>query len=46
MYGSGTAYRVQEGDVLAFPGDQAHSYSNTGNRKAVCVSVVALAAGA
>jgi len=36
-------YRVQEGDVLAFPGDQAHSYSNTGSQKAICLSVVALA---
>ena len=43
VYVAGTAYRVQEGDVLAFPGDQAHSYNNTGNRKAVCLSVVALA---
>ena len=42
VYVGGTAFCVQEGDVLAFPGDQAHSYNTTGNRKAVCLSVVAL----
>ncbi|PWT89181.1 MAG: DNA-binding protein [Acidobacteria bacterium] len=45
VYVAGEKYRVQEGDVLAFPGDQAHSYSNTGKQKAVCLSVVALALG-
>lgn len=39
----GDRYRVQEGDVLAFPGDQPHSYQNTGNAKAIGFSVVALA---
>lgn len=39
----GERYRVGEGDVLAFPGDQPHSYHNTGDAKAVCFSVVALA---
>jgi transcriptional regulator with XRE-family HTH domain len=40
---AGQSYRVGEGDVLAFPGDQAHSYQNTGTRRAVGFSVVALA---
>lgn len=40
---AGEAFRVKTGDVLAFPGDQAHSYLNTGARKAVGFSVVALA---
>ena len=43
VYVGGTRYCVQEGDVLAFPGDQAHSYTNTGRTKAICLSVVALA---
>lgn len=43
VYVAGERYRVQEGDVLAFPGDQAHSYHNTGNKRAICLSVVTLA---
>jgi quercetin dioxygenase-like cupin family protein len=43
VYVAGNRYCVEEGDVLAFPGDQAHSYTNTGNKKAICLSVVALA---
>ena len=39
----GEKFRVGEGDVLAFPGDQAHAYQNSGSGKAVCFSVVALA---
>jgi transcriptional regulator with XRE-family HTH domain len=39
----GERHRVGEGDVLAFPGDQPHSYHNTGSSKAVCFSVVVLA---
>jgi transcriptional regulator with XRE-family HTH domain len=39
----GRQYRVEEGDVLAFPGDQPHSYQNTGASKAIAFSVVALA---
>lgn len=39
----GQAFRVREGDVLAFPGDQPHSYHNTGSRPARAFSVVALA---
>lgn len=40
---AGEAYRVGPGDVLAFPGDQAHSYLNSGSKKAIGFSVVALA---
>ena len=40
---AGEKHRVQEGDVLAFPGDQPHSYLNTGVVRAVCFSVVTLA---
>ncbi len=39
----GERHRVSEGDVLAFPGDQPHSYHNTGPSRAVCFSVVVLA---
>jgi transcriptional regulator with XRE-family HTH domain len=39
----GEQYQVEEGDVLAFPGDQTHSYQNTGAGKAVGFSVVLLA---
>jgi transcriptional regulator with XRE-family HTH domain len=44
VFVAGEQYRIEAGDVLAFPGDQAHSYRNTGERSAVCFSVVALAA--
>ncbi|MBI3803086.1 MAG: helix-turn-helix transcriptional regulator [Nitrospirae bacterium] len=40
---AGEAFCVRSGDVLAFPGDQAHSYQNTGREKAVGFSVVVLA---
>jgi quercetin dioxygenase-like cupin family protein len=40
---AGRAYAVQEGDVLAFPGDQSHSYSNSGRGRSVSISVVVLA---
>jgi XRE family transcriptional regulator, regulator of sulfur utilization len=39
----GETFVVQKGDVLAFPGDQMHSYENTGDVRAICVSVVVLA---
>lgn len=42
---AGSAYRVQTGDVLAFPGDERHSYHNTGRVKSICLSVVTLAHG-
>lgn len=34
---------LDEGDVLAFPGDQPHLYRNVGNKRAICISVVAIA---
>jgi transcriptional regulator with XRE-family HTH domain len=40
---SGERYRLEPGDVLAFPGDQPHSYFNPGRTKADCISVVVLA---
>jgi transcriptional regulator with XRE-family HTH domain len=40
---SGDKYRVSPGDVLAFSGDQPHSYHNVGKGKAECLSVVVLA---
>ena len=39
----GNSYRVGAGDVLAFQGNQAHSYHNTGTRRAICISIVVLA---
>ena len=39
----GAQYQLEEGDVLAFPGDQPHAYHNAGDSKAVGFSVVALA---
>lgn len=40
---AGEKYALEAGDVLAFPGDQHHSYQNIGNGKAHCLSVVAIA---
>jgi hypothetical protein len=40
---AGESFKVAEGDVLAFPGDQAHAYLNPTGKKAVGFSVVALA---
>jgi transcriptional regulator with XRE-family HTH domain len=36
-------FRLEKGDVLAFPGDQPHAYENTGTGRATCISVVVLA---
>lgn len=41
---SGERYRVEEGDVVAFRGDQRHSYGNPGDRVAIGYSVVLLVA--
>jgi transcriptional regulator with XRE-family HTH domain len=41
----GAWYELVEGDVLAFPGDQAHSYRNIGKGMAIGMSVVAFALG-
>ncbi len=38
-------HELQPGDVLSFPGDQAHTYHNPAGTRAVGISVVALALG-
>lgn len=40
----GEDFHLDAGDVLAFPGDQNHSYSNPGTTRNVCLSVVILPA--
>jgi len=40
VYVAGNLYAVQAGDVLAFPGNQPHSYLNTQFAPAVAISVV------
>jgi XRE family transcriptional regulator, regulator of sulfur utilization len=40
---AGKSFQVKQGDVLAFQGDQAHSYFNSGTKKSVCISIVVLA---
>lgn len=40
---SGDVFRLSPGDVVAFRGDQNHSYANRGRKTAVAYSVVALA---
>lgn len=36
----GEAFKVEHGDVLAFPGNQPHSYRNSGAGRALALSVV------
>jgi transcriptional regulator with XRE-family HTH domain len=43
LVASGDRFELQPGDVVAFRGDQRHSYANPGSRVAVGYSVVALA---
>jgi transcriptional regulator with XRE-family HTH domain len=43
LVAAGEKWRLEEGDVVAFRGDQRHSYANLGTKKAVGYSVVALA---
>jgi transcriptional regulator with XRE-family HTH domain len=40
LVASGQSFRLAEGDVVVFPGDQRHSYLNVGSRRAVGYSVV------
>jgi transcriptional regulator with XRE-family HTH domain len=42
LVASGESFRVNEGDVVVFRGDQRHSYTNTGRKIAVGYSVVLL----
>lgn len=43
LLAAGERWRLQPGDVLAFRGDQRHSYANPGTRTAIAYSVVVLA---
>ena len=43
LVASGEEYRLATGDVVAFRGDQRHSYANPGTRLAVAYSVVVIA---
>ncbi len=43
LVAAGETYRLQPGDVVAFRGDQRHSYANPGKNVAIAYSVVALA---
>ena len=42
---AGERFRVLKGDVLAFPGNQPHSYQNPGDKPVICISVVAINTG-
>jgi transcriptional regulator with XRE-family HTH domain len=44
LVASGEAFRLGEGDAVVSRGDQAHSYRNSGNVKAIAYSAVVLAA--
>jgi transcriptional regulator with XRE-family HTH domain len=46
LVAAGEQFELAPGDVVAFRGDQRHSYTNPGTRVAVGYSVVALARGA
>lgn len=39
---SGESFTLRAGDLLAFPGDSAHNYVNTGSGRAIGLSVVTL----
>ena len=43
LIASGEEYRLSAGDVVAFRGDQRHSYVNAGARAAIAYSVVVIA---
>lgn len=43
LVASGEEYRLAPGDVVAFRGDQRHSYANPGAKPAVAYSVVVIA---
>jgi transcriptional regulator with XRE-family HTH domain len=43
LVASGERYDLAQGDVVAFRGDQRHSYANEGEKPAVAYSVVVLA---
>lgn len=43
VYVAGENFRVEAGDVLAFPGDRVHSYRNDSQQVCISYSVVSLA---
>lgn len=43
LVASGEEYRLAAGDVVAFRGDQRHSYANPGTKPAIAYSVVVIA---
>ena len=43
LVASGEEYHLEAGDVVAFRGDQRHSYANVGARTAIAYSVVVIA---
>jgi len=43
LVASGEEYRLEAGDVVAFRGDQRHSYANPGTKPAIAYSVVVIA---
>lgn len=43
LVASGEEYRLEPGDVVAFRGDQRHSYVNPGDKTAIAYSVVVMA---
>lgn len=43
LVASGEAYRLAPGDVVAFRGDQRHSYVNAAAKTAIAYSVVVIA---
>jgi XRE family transcriptional regulator, regulator of sulfur utilization len=43
LVAAGETWTLEEGDVVAFRGDQRHSYANLGTRKAIAYSIVVLA---
>jgi len=43
LIASGEEYKLEPGDVVAFRGDQRHSYLNPGNKPAIGYSVVVIA---
>ncbi len=40
VFVAGEQFKVPRGAVLAFPGDQPHSYRNTGSSTAIAISIV------
>ncbi len=44
LVASGEVFKLGEGDAVVFRGDQAHTYKNGGNARAVAYSAVVLAA--